>query len=1491
MRRIDQVLSCLLAVCLLSAGLCVPAHAADALTLEEFSDETSRLIQTYDSGSFVRDMQIPYDELYINYGGSTTPVSALQDSSGLEESYMIRASRLAAAVGGTAEYDSGSRVLTIQANGGTVRLDVAEKSMTAMSDAASEPVSEPAMTDQGVLVPLTDTAEQLGVTSAETGSGVTVSYTYQTARLIAIADEKPSDANAVEIVGGYDSYWLIQYADPTDAVEGMETISRQSCVQCVSPDSICWTFDTGAEDYSYSSWGSKVVCADTFNDALIAKYGSVEAIPEVVVAVADTGFDTDHAFIKDRYKDGCNFLEKGTPPEDDGGHGTHIAGIITDMTLPSVKIMPLKVGSYSSIYSSCVIEAIPYAIEHNAVAINMSFGDLGRNAVMEAAIEKAYQQGVVCVAASGNAGTNADYYFPANIVQTLTVSNVQQIGGGVDLNYMSNTGRTLDLAAPGTYIVSSAVNGGMTTMSGTSMAAPAVTAAVAMVRLYLYDPVTSSWPSAQTVTRKICMDATNMPSFGWNKSFGYGVLRLKEGQAPSWQARIGATEFATIAEAVAAAASGDTIELAWNTELSSTLEISKAVTLKPANANIFLTRAAGFTGPLLHVVSGGALTLSGSSQGNGLILYLGDAAADGDSIAAVEAGGALTLASGVVMKNNRATGNGGAIRSSGTVILAGGSITATAAAGCGGGIYSAGQLVFQSSAGQDVSADFYLAAGHPASVSAGLAGMNVIAALTSESEEDGAVLVCFANGITPAADRFVLTNSALVLAVSGQNLIARVSSGNAARIGNAEYATLQAAINASQENDVIVLLRSSVLTTIVIVRHSVTISSPDGYQLIWKPDSIYLESGMLSIASGTLTLGTGPDEHLILDGGSDTTTSGVVAVSQNTSLVVNSGVTIRNCSVNRISNSAIRNSGTTFIHGGLFTANSALTGSVVYNSYIGSLTVDGGTFEQNVGPVIYVDSSGNATVSGGIFQNNTGDLCTVLLNKGTLNVSGGTFQNNVQPLYNSYGGGCILNSGGTLNISGGTFSGNVFNAYGAVWNNLGTTNLTGGTITGNKSRASCCGFSGGGVCLISGTLNVSGAPSVSANTANGLPNNIYLQTSQFLTLNGNLTAPLRISHYNGNLPGTKIAETSDKTFVNLKDLIPDSGDVVAQYLASDTEAPYDICWMTQIRSASIAGTLRCGCTLTAQINGADAPASAVKCVWSFGSDAAGWTDIPDTTGAALELNTRAYLGKMIRLTITGTDVSCTGSVICTSAETVGDYVPVPAPTPAAAFLADGPDGGLLSGVGAGMQYSLDGGVLWQTIPAAELRLSDVAAAFGIRIRQPGNGTTLSDSAVQLISVTRAQVPAVSVTQPSVLNGSGRLSMEAGQEYSTDQSSWISAAGETELVPGTYYIRWKASGTALASDPQAVVIHPVLTALSVSSDSSSVTLIRSDALPEDIITYIALYDSCGRLVSVKQAGKAYTVELPPDGYTIRAISIHASDDSPACYFTEFTSRVS
>ncbi|XVV06063.1 S8 family serine peptidase [Actinosynnema sp. CA-248983] len=244
-----------------------------------------------------------------------------------------------------------------------------------------------------------------------------------------------------------------------------------------------------------------------------ARINGVDERVDVDVAVIDTGIDLDHPDLN-VHTAGAKNCSSGRSADDGHGHGTHVAGTIgaKDDTngvvgvAPGARVWPVRVlnnrgsGSFSDIV--CGIDFVTAHANEIEVA-NMSLGGSGTDSAcgsnrdaMHEAICRSVAAGVTYVVAAGNSAANASTFVPAAYDEVITVSALADFngkpGGGaaptcrsdVDDTFadFSNYGADVDLIAPGVCILSTWLNGGYNTISGTSMASPHVAGAAALYK-------------------------------------------------------------------------------------------------------------------------------------------------------------------------------------------------------------------------------------------------------------------------------------------------------------------------------------------------------------------------------------------------------------------------------------------------------------------------------------------------------------------------------------------------------------------------------------------------------------------------------------------------------------------------------------------------------------------------------------------------------------------------------------------------------------------------------------------------------------------------------------------------------------------------------------------------------------------------------------------------------------------------------------------------
>lgn len=195
----------------------------------------------------------------------------------------------------------------------------------------------------------------------------------------------------------------------------------------------------------------------------------------IIVAVLDTGIDENHRYLAGRVILEVNFSDSPTC-DDLYGHGTHTAGIIAGIA-PECWLMNVKVcDDVGRCEASAAARGIIWAVNHGAKVINIGFC-VESSPGLEEAINYAWSQGAVIVAAAGNEGKSTPVYpaYYANCV-AVAATNVND-----SLALLSNYGDWVDVAAPGSNIYSTQPQNQYGYKSGTSSSAAHVSGVAALV--------------------------------------------------------------------------------------------------------------------------------------------------------------------------------------------------------------------------------------------------------------------------------------------------------------------------------------------------------------------------------------------------------------------------------------------------------------------------------------------------------------------------------------------------------------------------------------------------------------------------------------------------------------------------------------------------------------------------------------------------------------------------------------------------------------------------------------------------------------------------------------------------------------------------------------------------------------------------------------------------------------------------------------------------
>ncbi|MCY9187830.1 S8 family peptidase [Bacillus mojavensis] len=217
--------------------------------------------------------------------------------------------------------------------------------------------------------------------------------------------------------------------------------------------------------------------------------------------------------------------------KDDNGHGTHVAGIIgakhngygIDGIAPEAQIYAVKaLDQNGSGDLQGLLKGIDWSIANGMDIVNMSLGTSSDSQILHDAMDKAYEKGVLLVAASGNDGNGKPVNYPAAYSSVVAVSATDQRN---QLAAFSTTGNEVEFSAPGTDITSTYLHQYYATGSGTSQATPHAAAMFALLKQR--DPGNTNVQLRALMQKNI----VDLGMTGRDQQFGYGLIQYKAQQA------------------------------------------------------------------------------------------------------------------------------------------------------------------------------------------------------------------------------------------------------------------------------------------------------------------------------------------------------------------------------------------------------------------------------------------------------------------------------------------------------------------------------------------------------------------------------------------------------------------------------------------------------------------------------------------------------------------------------------------------------------------------------------------------------------------------------------------------------------------------------------------------------------------------------------------------------------------------------------------------
>ncbi len=323
------------------------------------------------------------------------------------------------------------------------------------------------------------------------------------------------------IVCGPDDLYVMQFTTQESAGAAHTKLQEVENIEYCEADQYLRTAE-GEETYEAMSWGVRRIGADSY-----AEHVKSVADGSVTVAVVDSGI-YETSILKGRITDGGkDFVEGNLKPNDEIGHGTHVAGTVADCTpgLP-VYILPIKVFDKNNFSPFLRVSlGIRYAVQQKAQVINLSMQGNSSKTVDKAA-RYAVNNGCTVIVSAGNEKKNTADCFPANLKECIIVSAVDESLEKADLpKWGTNWGDSVDVAAPGVnvesyvpnYVMGKPIGEKKESWEGTSMAAPHIAAIAAMIKL----EQPSLGPAE--IEHTIINNCVDLGEPGWDPYYGWGI--------------------------------------------------------------------------------------------------------------------------------------------------------------------------------------------------------------------------------------------------------------------------------------------------------------------------------------------------------------------------------------------------------------------------------------------------------------------------------------------------------------------------------------------------------------------------------------------------------------------------------------------------------------------------------------------------------------------------------------------------------------------------------------------------------------------------------------------------------------------------------------------------------------------------------------------------------------------------------------------------------
>ncbi len=311
-------------------------------------------------------------------------------------------------------------------------------------------------------------------------------------RLIVQTDSSLETYNAVDVVSGFKNFYILQYANEQDTNYAYEQYLNDEDIISVKYDVAydALTSVTQSEvtanttELTYDDYLNDWSLTGTGMDMVLKKYRNSD-LPEITVAVIDTGVNLDSVYLKDRIiRTYYNISGDGTEnseQDDIHGHGTTVSSIIMKATTNNVKIANYRIGTDSGqITVSSACNAILKAVSDNIKIINCSFMCFEDDELSYESFKYAYENKCYIFFAAGNRLGNIGITISSPAISCEETICVAASGDHHIPSGTSAYGKTIDITAPGSGVLGLRLAEKFEQVSGTSFASPFMAGVCAM---------------------------------------------------------------------------------------------------------------------------------------------------------------------------------------------------------------------------------------------------------------------------------------------------------------------------------------------------------------------------------------------------------------------------------------------------------------------------------------------------------------------------------------------------------------------------------------------------------------------------------------------------------------------------------------------------------------------------------------------------------------------------------------------------------------------------------------------------------------------------------------------------------------------------------------------------------------------------------------------------------------------------------------------------